>query len=194
MQKLVFATNNENKLSEVKEMLEGLFEVVSLKEVEIFEDIPEDADTLEGNARIKALHVHKKTGLNVFADDTGLEIDYLNGEPGVYSARYAGVDKDAEGNMKLVLSKMKGILNRKAQFRTSIALILDNKEYLFEGNVQGKILSTKYGKKGFGYDPIFKPNGFDCSFAEMSSKDKNKISHRGRAIQKLISFLKNHRE
>jgi XTP/dITP diphosphohydrolase len=190
MQKLVFATNNEHKLSEVKEMLQGLFEVVSLKQVEIFDDIPEDADTLEGNARIKARHIHNITGLNVFADDTGLEIDYLNGEPGVYSARYAGIDKDAEGNMNLVLSKMRGILNRKAQFRTSIALILNDKEYLFEGKVEGKMLTNKSGDKGFGYDPIFKPNGFNCSFAEMSSIDKNKISHRGRAVQKLIEFLK----
>lgn len=192
MQKLVFATNNEHKLSEVRAMLNGLFHVLSLQDVNIFEDIPEDADTLEGNAMIKARHVHEKTGLNVFADDTGLEIDVLNGEPGVYSARYAGIDKDADGNMKKVLSEMYGLLNRKAQFRTSVALILENKEFLFEGIVEGKMLTQKQGLEGFGYDPIFKPNGFNCSFAEMESSEKNKISHRGRAVQKLVKFLKNH--
>lgn len=192
MRKLVFATNNPNKLQEVKQMLDGLYEVISLNEVKIYDDIPEDQDTLEGNALQKAKYVHIRTGMNVFADDTGLEIEALNGEPGVYSARYAGTDKDASANMNKVLENLKDQNNRTAQFRTSIALIIDDKVETFEGVVRGEMLEELSGSKGFGYDPIFKPQGYDVSFAEMSAQDKNQISHRGRAIQKLIRFLKNY--
>jgi len=191
MEKLIFATNNEHKLIEVKQMLSGLFEVVGLNEAGISEDIPENEPTLEGNAEIKAQYVHKKLNTNVFADDTGLEIAALNNEPGVYSARYAGTDKDADANMKKVLDKMQNITHRKAQFRTSICLILHNKTYFFEGHVKGEILNSASGSKGFGYDPIFKPEEYEGSFAEMPMDEKNKISHRGRAIQQLIEFLKN---
>ncbi len=192
MDKLVFATNNEHKLQEVCDILKGIYQVVGLNEIGITEDIPEDADTLEGNALQKAKYIYDRTGINVFADDTGLEIDALNGEPGVYSARYAGEQKNAADNMKKVLEQLNGITNRKARFRTVISLILNHKEYSFEGTVEGEILESASGNKGFGYDPIFKPEGFNISFAEMNSEQKNQISHRGRAVQKLISFLKNH--
>lgn len=191
MKKLIFATNNEHKLSEVKQMLNGLFDVIGLQEAGINEDIPENEPTLEGNAETKAQYVHKKLGTNVFADDTGLEIKALNNEPGVYSARYAGKEKDAVANMNKVLESMKGLNERQAQFRTSICLILNNTTYFFEGTVKGNILNTPTGQEGFGYDPIFKPDGYTTSFAEMPMNEKNKISHRGRAIQQLVDFLKN---
>lgn len=189
MNKIIFATNNEHKLYEVKKMLNAEIKLVSLSDVEITEDIPEEQDTLEGNAEQKADYIFNKLNCNVFADDTGLEIEALNGEPGVYSARYAGADKDASANMKKVLQKLSGIENRKAQFRTSICLILNNEKYFFEGVVKGNILESAAGEKGFGYDPIFQPDGYNCSFAEMDLSEKNKISHRGLAVKKLINFL-----
>ncbi len=190
MEKLVFATNNPHKLQEIRQMLEGLYEVVSLQDVGIHEDIPETADTLEGNALQKAEFVHSRLGLNVFADDTGLEIKALNGEPGVYSARYAGPACSPEDNMVKVLTQMAGETDREARFRTAIALILKDEVYHFEGEVDGVILEAKTGEKGFGYDPIFRPTGFDLSFAQMPAEQKNEISHRGRAVQKLMVFLK----
>ncbi|MBI9067158.1 MAG: RdgB/HAM1 family non-canonical purine NTP pyrophosphatase [Salinivirgaceae bacterium] len=190
METLIFATNNEHKLHEVKKMLSGLYTVIGLEEAGIFEDIPENENTLNGNARAKALYVHSKLKTNVFADDTGLEILALNGEPGVYSARYAGVQKNSSDNMHLVLEKLKNIKNRNAQFRTAICLYLNDTEYFFEGIVKGSIIENPRGKEGFGYDPIFKPEGYHLTFAEIPLDEKNKISHRGQAIENLISFLK----
>lgn len=187
--KLVFATNNAHKLEEVKAITKDLFEIVSLKDINCFDDIPETADTLEGNALLKARYIKEKFGFDCFADDTGLEIEALNNEPGVYSARYAGEECNSQANMDKVLSKMKGINNRKARFRTVFALISDNKEYLCEGRVDGLIREEKSGAKGFGYDPIFQPEGYDITFAEMSQSDKNEISHRGRGMKKLIELL-----
>lgn len=187
--KLVFATNNAHKLEEIQEMLGSQHEVVSLKEIQCYEDIPEEQDTLEGNALQKARYIHDKYGFDCFADDTGLEIEALNNAPGVYSARYAGNAHDSEANMKKVLQNMQDISERQARFRTVIALILEDKEYLFEGIVNGEILTTKHGHEGFGYDPIFRPDGFRESFAEMPLHEKNEISHRGRAVRKLCQFL-----
>ena len=187
--KLVFATNNLNKLSEVQKMLPESIQLLSLKDINCFDDIEETATTLEGNAQIKANYITQKFGYNCFADDTGLEVDSLNGEPGVYSARYAGEPTNAENNMQKLLSELKNKSNRKAQFRTSICLNLDGKQYLFDGISKGKILTKKQGEQGFGYDPIFQPEGYTQSFAEMTSEEKNSISHRGRAIQKLVDFL-----
>lgn len=187
--KLVFATNNLNKLSEVQKMLPESIQLLSLKDINCFDDIEETATTLEGNAQIKANYITEKFGYNCFADDTGLEVDSLNGEPGVYSARYAGEPTNAENNMQKLLSELKNKSNRKAQFRTSICLNLDGKQYLFDGISKGKILTEKQGEQGFGYDPIFQPEGYTQSFAEMTSEEKNSISHRGRAIQKLVDFL-----
>lgn len=187
--KLVFATNNPNKLKEVQEMLSDHIQLVSLKEIGCFEDIPETATTLEGNAKIKADHVTKNYGYDCFADDTGLEVDSLNGEPGVYSARYGGEEKNAEKNMSKLLDNLEGKSNRKAQFRTIITLNLAGESYDFEGICRGLITENKSGNGGFGYDPIFRPEGYQESFAEMSFEEKNKISHRGLAIQKLVSFL-----
>jgi len=188
--KLVFATNNRNKLKELQSILGDTIDLVSLKDIGCNVDIPETGSTLEENASIKAAYVYKHYSLNCFADDTGFEIDSLNGEPGIYSARYAGEDKDSNDNMEKVLQKLEGQKNRKAQFRTIISLWLDGKEKLFEGLVRGTILTKKQGDSGFGYDPIFIPEGFDCSFAEMSLRKKNSISHRGIAVQKLAAFLK----
>lgn len=188
--KLIFATNNLYKIKEINKVLKDDFEILTLIEVGITEDIPEPFDTLEENALAKVRFLHQKLNENCFADDTGLEIESLNNEPGVYSARYAGEDKNSENNMQKVLKKLKNKDNRKAQFRTIIALILENKEYLFEGIVKGEILHEKYGKDGFGYDPIFLPDGYKKSFAEISLIEKNKISHRGKAVQKLVDFLK----
>lgn len=190
METLIFATNNNHKLTEVKQMLKGIYKVLGLEEAGIFEDIPENEPTLEGNAQEKARFLHNKLKVNVFADDTGLEIKALNGEPGVYSARYAGPDKNSMDNMQKVLDKMTDETERQAQFRTAICLILNNKEYIFEGKVKGKILAKPKGEKGFGYDPIFEPEGYNISFAQMQMDIKNQISHRGRAIQKLVQFLK----
>lgn len=189
MKEIVFATNNEHKLSEVASMLGDAYKVLGLKDIGCDEDIPETADTLQGNALIKAKYVYEKYGKNCFSDDTGLEVEALNNAPGVYSARYAGVDKDAEANMNKLLSELGGQANRKAQFRTAVALIIDGEELLFEGKVEGQIIEEKRGGKGFGYDPIFIPDGYEKTFAELSSEVKNSISHRGRAVQKLIKYL-----
>lgn len=188
--KLVFATNNQHKLDEVQKITAGHTEIVSLAAIDCHDDIPETADTLEGNALQKARYIKDKFGYDCFADDTGLEVEALNNAPGVYSARYAGPAKDSVENMKKVLREMEGISDRKACFRTVIALIQGKEEHLFEGRVDGKILTAQQGEAGFGYDPIFQPEGFDLSFAEMPMDEKNKISHRGRAIQQLIAFLK----
>lgn len=187
---LVFATNNRHKLEELQAIIGDRIKLLSLKEIGCTEDIPEEQPTLEGNAKQKSTYVFEKYGYPCFADDTGLEIDTLNGEPGVYSARYAGEEKSAEANMNKVLVKLAEINNRKARFRTVISLIINGEENQFEGIVEGKILTEKKGDSGFGYDPIFQPNGFETSFAQMNLNDKNKISHRGRAVKKLIKYLK----
>ena len=186
---LVFATNNINKLKEVQEMLSDEINLLSLTDIGCFEDIDETATTLEGNAKIKSDYITKNYGYNCFADDTGLEVDSLNGEPGVYSARYGGEPRDAEKNMSKLLINLSGKENRNAQFRTIVSLNLNGKNYAFEGVCKGEILTQKTGNGGFGYDPIFQPEGFSQSFAEMTSEEKNKISHRKLAIQKLIDFL-----
>ncbi len=187
--KLVFATNNLHKLKEVQEMLSNSIEVLSLKDIGCFEDIEETEITLEGNAKLKADYITKKYGFDCFADDTGLEVEALDGKPGVYSARYAGAHGNAEKNMEKLLFELQNKSSRKAKFRTIIALNLRNKQYLFEGICDGEILNEKTGVKGFGYDPIFKPSNASCSFAEMNSEEKNIISHRGIAIQELVQFL-----
>jgi XTP/dITP diphosphohydrolase len=187
--KLVFATNNTHKISEITPLLSAGFEIISLQDIGCFEDIPETAETLEGNALQKAMFVYERYQVDCFADDTGLEIEALNGQPGVYSARYAGEEKSFEKNMDKVLLELQGKTNRKARFRCVIALILDGKKFLFEGIVNGVITEEKSGKGGFGYDPIFKPYGFDRTFAEMNLEEKNRISHRGLAVQKFITFL-----
>ena len=187
---LVFATNNKHKLEELQAIIGDKIKLLSLKDIGCSEDIPEEQPTLEGNANQKSTYVFEKYGYPCFADDTGLEIEVLNGEPGVYSARYAGEEKSAEANMNKVLQKLAKIKNRKARFRTVISLIINGTENQFEGIVEGKIISEKKGVSGFGYDPIFQPDGFETTFAEMNIADKNKISHRARAVQKLIDFLK----
>ncbi len=187
--KLVFATNNQNKLEEVQKMLPSSIELLSLKNINCYDEIEESASTLEGNAKIKANFITKKFNYNCFADDTGLEIESLNNRPGVYSARFAGEPSNSDNNMKKVLLELKEKRNRNAQFRTSICLNLNGKQFLFNGICKGEILPSKQGEKGFGYDPIFKPNDYNKSFAEMSSEEKNKISHRGIAIRKLVDFL-----
>ena len=189
--KIVFATNNLNKLAEVQKMLPKSIQLLTLKDINCFEDIDETETTLEGNAKLKANYITHKFGYNCFADDTGLEVESLNGEPGVYSARYAGKENNSEKNMQKLVSELENKQNRKAQFRTAIALNINNKQHLFEGICSGEILKNKQGNKGFGYDPIFKPVGFDASFAEMSSEEKNLISHRGIAVRKLVEFLTN---
>lgn len=186
--KLVFATNNAHKLEEVKAILSN-FEIVSLAEINCFDEIPETANTLEGNAILKANYITENYGLNCFADDTGLEVEALNNEPGVYSARYAGTNCNAEENMCKLLKNLANNSNRKAKFKTVIALNLNGKQYLFEGICNGEILVEKKGSSGFGYDPIFKPDGFSKTFAEMNITTKGTISHRGKAIQKLVTFL-----
>lgn len=190
MNKIVFATNNKNKLAEVANQLGNDYELITLEELGCIEELAETADTLQGNAWQKARYVATTYGVNCFADDTGLEIDCLNGEPGVYSARYAGEQKSANDNMALVLNKMTDAENRNAKFRTVIALILNGKEHLFEGEVQGEITTELSGEKGFGYDPIFQPLGHQKTFAEFTMEEKNAISHRGRAVAKLVDFLK----
>ena len=187
--KLVFATNNLNKLAEVQEMLPNIIELLSLKDINCFDEIEETELTLDGNAKLKANYITQKFGYNCFADDTGLEVDSLEGKPGVYSARFAGEPSNSEKNIQKILSELENKTNRKAQFRTVICLNIDENQYLFEGTCKGEILTRKQGGKGFGYDPIFKPEGYSTSFAEMSSEEKNKISHRGIAIQKLVQFL-----
>ena len=187
--KLVFATNNLHKLQEIKQLLGNSFELLSLNDIHCEEEIPENQDTIEGNAAEKSFYIYNNYGFNCFADDTGLEIDALNGEPGVYSARYAGEEKSPEKNIELVLQKLAKIKNRKARFKTVISLVIDGRETQFEGIVTGQILEEKRGKTGFGYDPIFQPDESPLSFAEMTMEEKGKISHRGRAVQKLIEYL-----
>ena len=187
--KIVFATNNAHKLDEVRQVVGEKFEIVSLRECGIVEDIPENEPTLEGNALAKARYIYERTGFNCFADDTGLEVDALGGEPGVRSARYATDGHDDEANKRLLLERLHGEENRAAQFRTAVALILGGKEYLFEGIVRGEIALEQHGEGGFGYDPLFVPEGYDRTFAQMSSEEKNAISHRGRAVRKLAEFL-----
>lgn len=186
--KIVFATGNPNKLKEIKSAVDG-FEIVGLTDLDINEEIPETGITLKENALQKARYVYDKTGLNCFSDDTGLEIIALNNGPGVCSAMYAGADCNAENNIQKVLKELYSIRNRKAKFKTVIALILNGKEYFFEGGVNGDILKEKKGSDGFGYDPIFRPNGYNETFAQMSIGLKNKISHRGIAVKKLVAFL-----
>ena len=186
---LVFATNNKHKLQELQAILGNRFKLLSLKDIGCNEEIPEEQPTLEGNARQKSMYIFEKYNFSCFADDTGLEVDALNGEPGVYSARYAGDEKNADANMNKVLVEMAKINNRNARFRTVISLIINGTEKQFEGIVKGKILRKKRGDSGFGYDPIFQPDGFEKTFAEMKLEDKNKISHRGRAVEKLVCYL-----
>ena len=187
--KVVFATNNNHKLTEIKDLLGDSFILLSLNDLNINEDIPEDLPTLEGNASFKANYIHKATGMNVFADDTGLEVEELHGMPGVHSARFAGENKDFKENTKKVLKLMENKKNRRAQFRTVIALLFNGKEYLFDGTVKGMLLHKPRGNGGFGYDPIFVPDGEKRSFAEMSLSEKNRISHRAIAFEKLRLFL-----
>ncbi len=194
--KIVFATNNQHKLAEVRQILGERFEVVGLKDIGCDEDIPETADTLEGNALQKARYVKEHYGLDCFADDTGLEVVALNGVPGVHTARYAelfgnGFSHDSDANMNLLLHNLEKITDRSARFRTVIALLYQGQELFFEGICPGTILREQHGTEGFGYDPIFQPEGYDRCFAEMTADEKNAISHRGRATQKLVEFLKN---
>lgn len=191
---IIFATNNENKLKEINHLLGNSFNLLSLKDFKIEDDIPENEYTLEENAMYKARFIYKKFNMNVFADDTGLEIDALNGAPGVHSARFAGENKDSDANIEKVHSLMGSAKNRKARFRTVIALILDGKEFLFEGIVNGKIINEKRGREGFGYDPVFVPEGGKLTFAEMTLAEKNHISHRARAFEKFRKFLSAYRQ
>ena len=188
--KICFATNNQKKIEEVKAALGEEFEIVSLQEIGCQEELPETGDTLDHNAFQKARYVKDNYGVECFADDTGLEVEALDGAPGVYSGRFAGEPRSDERNIDLLLSKMEGKENRKARFRTVIALILEGKEYSFEGVAEGEILQSRVGSGGFGYDPVFKPKGFEKSFAELSLSEKNEISHRGKAVKALISFLR----
>lgn len=189
MIKIVFATNNEHKLTEIGHILGNSFSLLRLKDININEDIPEDLPTLEGNALFKARYIHKMTGMNVFADDTGLEIEALDGAPGVHSARFAGEEKNFNANTEKVLKLMSGKVHRSARFRTVIALIMDNKEYVFDGAISGTIINEKRGTGGFGYDPIFVPEGENKTFSEMSLSEKSRISHRALAFEKLRLFL-----
>ena len=186
---LVFATGNSHKLKEVRNLLPAEFTLLSLKDLECEEDIPETGHTIQENALIKARYISDKFGMNCFADDTGLEVDALDGRPGVYSARFAGPHAQSEDNVLKLLTELKGIENRKARFRTVIAMYLEGKEYTFEGIINGTITNEVMGEKGFGYDPVFKPDGHDRTFAEMTESEKNSISHRGLAMAKLVVFL-----
>src|SRR5690554_207861 len=187
--KIVFASNNKNKINEISQQLPKTIEVVSLADIGCTEDIPETEQTIESNAIIKANYVTEKYGLPCFADDTGLEIEALDGEPGVFSARYAGEDKNDEKNMALVLAKLYQKSNRKARFKTVIALNINNEKHLFTGIVKGNITQEKIGTNGFGYDPIFVPEGFAETFAQMTIEQKNEISHRGKAVEQLVKYL-----
>jgi len=189
MSKLIFATHNQHKAEEVAQMIGNLYEVADLSQTSIDEDIPETGNTLESNARLKARYVYDRTGLNVFADDTGLEVEALGGQPGVITARYAGPECDSEKNMRKLLAELANEENRRAQFRTVICLKIGEDEYTFEGIVKGTITKKFSGNGGFGYDPIFMPDGYNQTFAEMTMDEKNKISHRGLAIAKLVKFL-----
>ena len=186
---IIFASNNLNKIREINNILGNSFTLLSLQDINLTEDIPENEITLEGNALYKARHIFKATGKNVFADDTGLEVEALNGRPGVHSARFAGEDKNSEANIEKLLYLLENETNRNARFRTVIALILYGKEYLFEGTVTGKIIKQTRGKQGFGYDPVFVADGKSVTFAEMDLKEKNMISHRAKAFEKLRNFL-----
>ncbi|WP_269225566.1 non-canonical purine NTP diphosphatase [Flavobacterium eburneipallidum] len=188
--KLVFATNNKNKILEVQQMLPATIEIISLESIGCFEEIPETADTIEGNAILKANYISEKYGYDCFADDTGLEVEALNGEPGVYSARYAGEQRNADDNMNKLLNALSNKPNRNAQFKTVIALNLNGKQHLFTGIARGEITLEKTGNQGFGYDPIFQPEGFSKTFAQLSLEEKGGISHRGKATEQLIYFLK----
>ena len=189
MHSIVFATGNENKVKEANAALNGAFQIIGLRDIGCEEVLPETSPTLEGNALEKARYVHQHYQVDCFSEDTGLEVEALSGDPGVYSARYAGPANDAEANMSLLLNNLKGAENRNARFRTVIALILNGREYTFEGIVNGQIIHIKKGRGGFGYDPIFMPEGFNRTFAQMSVEEKNVISHRGQAIAKLKAFL-----
>lgn len=192
MKQIVFATNNKHKLQEIREIVGDKLTISSLLDIGCTEDIPENEPTLEGNALAKARYVKEHYGYDCFADDTGLEVEALNGQPGVHSARYApGEGHDSQANMKLLLENMKDKQNRSARFRTVIALIVDGKEQLVEGIVNGYITEQPSGSEGFGYDPVFAPEGYDKTFAMMTSEEKNNISHRGRATRKLLDILKN---
>lgn len=188
--KLVFATNNLHKLTEIKAILGEQIDILSLNDINCHVDIPETANTLEGNAKMKAEYIYNHYHLDCFADDTGLEVKALNGAPGIYSARYAGEGHDSQANMKKLLEHLKGKTNREAQFRTAICLIENGEEHLFEGLVKGKIIEEKRGEAGFGYDPVFVPDGYDKTFAELGEDIKNQISHRARAVKKLCDYLK----
>lgn len=188
--KLVFATNNAHKLEEIAAILGEKIKLLSLKDIECTADIPETANTLEGNATQKAEYIYQQYGLDCFADDTGLEVEALDGAPGVFSARYAGEGHNSEDNMQKLLQNLQGVTNRKAQFRTVICLIWDGKRYLFEGICKGEIIEEKRGNTGFGYDPIFVPEGYDQTFAELGNDIKNSISHRAKAVELLCNFLK----
>lgn len=188
--KFIFATNNLHKLEEVQQMLNNQFTLVSLKDMGCVEDIPENEPTIEGNALFKARYIYQKYGKDCFADDSGLEVEVLNNAPGVRSARYAGESKDSQENMNLLLENLKGKKNRKARFRTVIACVIDGQEFVFEGIINGEIKEQGFGKNGFGYDPIFCPEGYDQTFAELPSEVKNQISHRALAVQKFLLFLK----
>lgn len=189
--KLIFATNNAHKLSEVQAVLGEGWELVTPRMCGVEEDIPETAETLEGNASQKARYLYERTGLDCFADDTGLEVEALNGAPGVHSARYATDGHDFGANNRLLLKNLEGVENRRARFRTVISLIEGGEEHLFEGIVEGRIIERESGSEGFGYDPLFVPDGFDRTFAEMSGEEKNAISHRGRAVRNLVAYLHN---
>ncbi len=189
MDTLVFATNNAHKLDEVRKITEGLVRIVSLADINCHDDIPETADTLEGNALQKARYIKEHYGYDCFADDTGLEVEALGNAPGVYSARYAGPGHDSEVNMRKLLYELESVTNRQARFRTAIALIWKGEEHLFEGIIRGTITDEKRGDSGFGYDPIFQPEGYDHTFAELGDDIKNSISHRALACQKLAAFL-----
>jgi XTP/dITP diphosphohydrolase len=187
---ICFATNNEHKLAEVQKMLPDTIKLKTLAQVGCMEELPETQTTLEGNARQKAQYVFEHFEINCFADDTGLEVEALNGEPGVYSARYAGEQRNNQDNIKLLLEKLQGQANRKARFRTVVTLVLDGEYFDFEGTVEGKIIEAVRGSEGFGYDPVFVPDGYDKTFAEMTGEEKNQISHRGKAIAKLVTYLR----
>ncbi len=189
--KLVFATNNNNKILEVQQLLPSSIEIISLESIGCFEEIPETADTIEENAIMKANYVTQKYGYDCFADDTGLEVSTLNGEPGVNSAHYAGEQRNSEDNMNKLLESLADATNRKAQFKTVIALNLNGTQHLFTGIAKGDITFEKTGNQGFGYDPIFKPEGYELTFAQLSLQEKGSISHRGKATEALIGFLKN---
>lgn len=189
MKKIIFATGNMNKLNEVRQILHEQYQILSLAELDFHEELAEDGDTFEDNARQKALFITEKFGLPCFAEDTGLEVDALNGAPGVYSARYAGTHRSHADNIKLLLKNLEGQTNRNARFKTVIALTLDKQIYYFEGTVNGRIAYQPFGNAGFGYDPVFIPDGYDQSFGELPAEVKNQISHRAIAVEKLLSFL-----